>query len=68
MPQPDVLYVADLAARLGRTVPAIRQALRRKSSSVPHEHVFALGGELVIKREDYEAWLLAKKAAGRMSA
>lgn len=60
----DVLYVADLAERLGRTETAIRAAFRRKSPSVPHEHAFLLGPKLlVVKVADYEAWLESKKSA-----
>lgn len=59
---PDVLYVADLARRLGRTETAIRAALRRKSASVPHEHAFMLGAEIAVRASDYSAWLDAKIA------
>lgn len=65
MSERDVLYVRDLAARLGRTEDAIRAAIRRQSASVPHEHAFLLGAEVVVKVDDYEAWLDAKRAAAR---
>jgi len=61
MTQADVLYVPELAAKLGRSEAAVRMAVARRSDSVPRP--FYLGRRIAWRREDVDGWL-AKKAKG----
>lgn len=53
--QSDVLYVADMARKFGRTERAIRALIDRKSKAVPPP--FKLGGKWAWKREDVDSWI-----------
>ena len=55
---PDVLYVADLAKKLGRTEGAIRAAIGRGSDSVPPP--FKLGKVWAWMAVDVDRWLDVK--------
>lgn len=56
----DVLYVPDLARKLGKTEAAVRAAAQRKSASVPP--AFRLGGKLAWRPQKVDAWLAAQEA------
>lgn len=58
----DVLFVPDLADRLGRTEAAIRTAIHRGSDSIPRP--FRLGSRWAWRKTDYDNWL-AKKAGAQ---
>lgn len=53
--EPDVLYVADLAKKLGRTEAAIRAAINRSAEWLPKP--FPMGRRLAWRREDVDAFL-----------
>lgn len=55
MNQSDVLYVSDLAAKLGRTESAIRTAVNRGAEWLPPS--FHMGRRLAWRRVDVEAFL-----------
>lgn len=59
----DVLYIADLAAKIGRTEAAVRAAIYRGSKDLPRP--FKLGGRHAWRTADVDAWLeqRAKKAS-----
>ena len=57
----DVLYVADLGRKLGRTESGIRMAVHRRSDSIPPH--FMLAGRIAWNREDVDAWLRRKARA-----
>lgn len=51
----DLLYVADLARKLGRTEAAIRSAVNRKADWLPP--AFPMGRRLAWRLADVEAFL-----------
>lgn len=53
--QPDVLYVPDLAQKLGRTESAIRTAVNRGATWLPPS--FPMGRRLAWRRVDVESFL-----------
>lgn len=53
--QTDVLYVADLAKKLGRTEAAIRAAVNRGADWLPPS--FPMGRRLAWRREDVDRFL-----------
>lgn len=53
--QPDILYVPDLARKLGRTEAAIRTAVNRGASWIPPS--FPMGRRLAWRRADVESFL-----------
>lgn len=62
--EPDVLYVADLARKLGRTESAIRAGVNRSVDWLPP--AFPMGRRLAWRRVDVESFLAAKaKNTGR---
>lgn len=67
MSEADVLYVPDMARKLGRTEAAIRTAIERdrlrgsRKKSLPPP--FKLGGKWAWRRADFEAWLAEKAGA-----
>lgn len=56
--QTDVLYVPQLAAKLGRTEAAIRSAVNRGADWLPPP--FPMGRRLAWRREDVDAFLKAQ--------
>lgn len=54
----EVMYVADLAALLGRSEVAIRQAINRGADWIPSP--FYLGRRLAWRRDDVKRWLDAR--------
>ncbi|HYC87226.1 MAG TPA: hypothetical protein VEB86_18470 [Chryseosolibacter sp.] len=60
MSEDKILYVPELARRLNRTEASIRQAILRKSDSVPPG--FKLGRRLAWKSSTVEKWLAKKDA------
>jgi len=58
MPGPDVLYVADIARKLGRTERAIRLAIIAKSESIPTP--FKMGKLWAWRVSDVDQWLKEK--------
>jgi len=56
--QPDVLYVPDLARKLGRTESAIRTAVNRGAEWLPPS--FPMGRRLAWRRVDVESFLTAQ--------
>lgn len=57
----DVLYVPELAKKLGRTETAIRAAVHRRSGSVPPP--FKIGRKHAWRAESVEAWLKGQETA-----
>ncbi len=57
----EILYVADLARKLGRTESGVRMAVHRRSESVPPH--FMLAGRIAWRAEDVTTWL--RKKAGK---
>lgn len=55
MQQPEVIYVAEMAALMGRSEVAIRQALNRGVSWLPPP--FYLGRRVAWRRSDVQQWL-----------
>jgi predicted DNA-binding transcriptional regulator AlpA len=62
MTNPDVLYVPDVARRLGRSEPAIRSALARGSSWLPPS--FKMGRRVAWRRVDFDRFLAAQAKGG----
>jgi len=61
---PDVLYVADLARKLGRTEAAIRAGLSRGVDWIPP--AFPMGRRLAWRPSDVDAFLAKRaKEAGK---
>ena len=60
--QTDVLYVPQLAAKLGRTEAAIRSAVNRGADWLPPP--FPMGRRLAWRREDVDAFLKAQAKKG----
>lgn len=58
MSEASVLYVADLARKLGKTESAIRMAVHRDSGAVPPH--FYTGRRMTWLSADVDAWLKAK--------
>lgn len=61
----DVLYVAELAAKLGMTESAVRAAAFRDRLKTKNEQrtlptPFYMGNKLAWRRADVDAWLAAK--------
>lgn len=56
----DVLYVPELARKLGRTEAAIRAAVHRGSRSVPPP--FKIGRKHAWRPESVDAWLDGREA------
>lgn len=64
MNQPQILYVAQLAAALGRTESAIRAAVNRGSTWLPPP--FPMGRRLAWRREDVDSFMAQQaKNTGR---
>lgn len=61
----DVLYVADLARKLGRTEGAVRMAVSRGAAWLPP--AFKLGRRVAWRTSDVDAWL-AKQAKEKAHA
>ena len=59
--KPEILYIADLARRLGRTESGVRMAVHRRSESVPPH--FKLGNRIAWNAADVTAWLRKKARA-----
>lgn len=61
----DLLYVADMAKKYGKTESAIRQAVLRGDDWVPQP--FRVGKRMAWRRDDVEAFLadLSKHTTGR---
>lgn len=59
----DVLYVPDLARKLGKTEAAVRMGVARSSDWIPP--AFKLGRRIAWRTADVDAWLAkrAKEAA-----
>lgn len=55
MNQPQVLYVPQLAAQLGRTEAAIRSAVNRGAAWLPPS--FQMGRRLAWRKEDVDKFL-----------
>jgi hypothetical protein len=62
MSDPDVLYLPQLAARLGMTVDAARKSIQRNNGATPP--VFRLGRKIACRPETLERWLAKKDSAG----
>jgi predicted DNA-binding transcriptional regulator AlpA len=60
----DVIYVPELAKKLGKTEAAVRAAYYRKSDAIPP--AFKMGRELAWRLSDVNDWL-AKKAEAKPS-
>lgn len=53
----DIYLVDDIAERLGMSVAAVRQAIKRRSDAIPPWT--KRGNRIVFKRQEYEQWLRA---------
>lgn len=59
MTEPDLLYVPDLAKKLGRTESAIRSAVQRGDDWIPPR--IEMGTRLAWSRETVNTWLKARE-------
>lgn len=63
----DVLYVADVAQKLGMTESAVRMAVARDKGRGERKRAlpkpFKIGAKLAWRRQDVDAWL-ERKAGG----
>lgn len=63
----DVLYIPELAAKIGKTEVAVRAQVHRDAKVGTRKKVlpapFKLGGKLAWRRADVDAWLERKAGA-----
>lgn len=62
MAEADVLYVPQLAAKLGRTEAAIRSGVSRSAAWIPPR--LDMGGRLAWRRETVDQWLAKREKKG----
>ena len=62
MSESDVMYLPQLAARLGMSVDAVRKHIQRNTGAVPP--VFRLGRKIACRPATLERWLAKKDKAG----
>ena len=59
----DVLYVPDLARKLGLTEAAVRGHVYRRTGAIPQP--FPMGRRLAWRRATVEAWLAHRERVAR---
>lgn len=57
---PDILYVADMARKFGKSERALRGLIHRKSEAIPPP--MKLGKLYAWRRQEVESWLEARVA------
>lgn len=64
----DVLYIADVAAKLGKSTDAVRASVHRlmnQKKPVDLPRPFKIGSEWAWSRSTFDAWLADKERAGQ---
>jgi len=51
----DVMYLPEVAKRLGKTDEAVRQHIKKRSNAIPP--FIRVGGRICFRVKDYETWL-----------